>query len=228
MSEKTFVVEKTCPVCEEKTRVVKTRSRLAVLKRDEDGCVHYENFNPYFYTIWTCEHCGFAADEKTFTTKMNDRHLKILRNELLKNKFGVEFVEERTIKNATFALKLAISYLESVEGKFSKMAKYAHQLAWIYRDAGDEDNEKIFLQDAATFYDSALAKENFPVEGLTDSATIYLIAAIYWRLGEYEKCETYLSRLMKDDGLRYRDPKLYDKVRDLWGDVRGALRDAKK
>ncbi|MBR3746874.1 MAG: DUF2225 domain-containing protein [Selenomonadaceae bacterium] len=228
MAEKTFVVEKTCPICEETTRVVKTRSRLAVVKRDEDGCVHYEDFNPYFYTIWTCEHCGFAADEKTFTTKMPDRHVKILRNELLKNKFGVDFVEERTFKNAAFAFKLAISYLESVEGKFSKMAKYAHQLAWVYREAGDEDNEKIFLQDAANFYDSALAKENFPVDGLTDSAAIYIIGAIYWRLGEYEKCATYLSRLMKDDGLRSRDPKLFDKVRDLWGDVRGALRDAKK
>ena len=228
MAEKTFVVKKTCPICQNDTRVIKVRSRLAVTKRDEDGCVHYEDFNPYYYTVWTCEHCGFAADEQTFTTKMNDRHLKILRNELLKNKFGVEFVEKRTIKEATFALKLAISYLESVEGKFSKMAKYSHQLAWIYRDAGDEDNEKIFLQDAANFYDSALAKENFPVDGLTDSATIYLIAAIYWRLGEHEKCETYLARLMKDDGLRFREPKLADRVRDLWGDVRAALRDAKK
>ena len=228
MAEKTFVVEKTCPICQEMTRVVKTRSRLPVLKRDEDGCVHYEDFNPYFYTVWACEHCGFAADEKTFTTKIPDRHLKILRGDLLSNKFGIDFVEERTAEDAIFIFKLAISYLEEVEDKFSKQAKYTHQLAWVYREAGDEVNEKKFLAKAAQLYDTALAKENFPVDGLTDSAAIYIIGAIYWRLGEYEKCAAYLSRLMKDDGLRSRDPRLADRVRDLWGDVRGALRDAKK
>ena len=228
MAEKTFTVKKTCPICQQETRVIKTRSRLVVLKRDEDGCVHYENFNPYFYTIWTCEHCGFAADEKTFTTKMPDRHVKILRGDLLANKFGVDFVEERTADDAIFVLKLALSYLERVEDKFFKQAKFTHQLAWIYREIGDEDNERQFMEKAAQLYDAALAKENFPNDGLSDSATIYIISAIYWRLGEYEKCATYLSRLMKDDTLRSREPKLADKVRDLWGDVRGALRDAKK
>lgn len=228
MSDKTFTVEKTCPICQESTRVVKVRSRLPVLKRDEDGCVHYEDFNPYYYTVWTCEHCGFAADEKTFTTKMPDRHLKILRGDLLTNKFGMDFAEERTLDDAIFALKLAISYVERVEGKFSTQAKYAHQLAWIYRDAGDEVNERKFLERAAKLYDSALAKENFPVDGLSDSGAVYLIGAIYCRLGEPEKSAAYLSRLVGDDGLRNRDPRLFDKVRDLWGDVRAALRDAKK
>ena len=228
MAEKTFVVKKTCPICQKETRVIKTRSRLHVLKRDEDGCVHYNDFNPYFYTIWACEHCGFAADEKTFTTKMHNRHVKVLRDDLLANKFGVDFVEERTADDAIFVLKLAISYMERVEDKFFKQAKYTHQLAWVYREAGDEDNERKFLEKAAQLYDASLAKENFPNDGLSDSATIYLISAIYWRLGEYEKCAAYLARLMKDDTLRSREPKLADKVRDLWGDVRAALRDAKK
>ena len=229
MSDKTFTVKKPCPICQEDTRVVKVRSRLPVLKRDEDGCVHYEGgFNAYFYTVWTCEHCGFAADEKTFTTKMPDRHLKILRGELLKNKFGVDFVEERTLDDAVFAFKLAISYVEQVEGKFFTQAKYAHQLAWLYRDALDEDNERKFLERAIRLYDASLAKETYPIEGLSDSGATYLISALYRRLGENEKCAAYLSRLMKDDGLRSRDPRLVDKVRDMWSDVRSLLRDAKK
>ena len=185
MAEKTFVVKKTCPICQKDTRVIKTRSRLIVVKRDEDGCVHYDGFNPYFYTVWACEHCGFAADEKTFTTKMPDRHVKILREHLLKKKQGVKFVEERTAEDAILALKLAISYMEQVEDKLFKQAKFTHQLAWIYREIGDEDNERKFLEKAAQLYDAALAKENFPIDGLSDSATIYLISAIYWRLDEY-------------------------------------------
>ena len=37
----TFVVEKTCPICGKKTRVVKTRARLIATESDRDFCVHY-------------------------------------------------------------------------------------------------------------------------------------------------------------------------------------------
>ena len=66
MGEYTFIVEKPCPMCEKTTRVVKLKSRMISEKTDEDFCVHYKNFNPYLYRIWYCEHCGYAADEKTF------------------------------------------------------------------------------------------------------------------------------------------------------------------
>ena len=59
----TFVVEKKCPVCGETTRIVKTKSRIIVDHTDEDFCVHYQEFNPYYYRIWVCEHCGYAEDE---------------------------------------------------------------------------------------------------------------------------------------------------------------------
>ena len=59
----TFVVEKECPICGEKTRVTKTRSRVIVEKKDVDLCTHYKDFNPYLYTIWVCEHCGYAGPE---------------------------------------------------------------------------------------------------------------------------------------------------------------------
>ena len=67
----TFVVEKQCPICEQMTHVTKTRSRVIVEKTDVDLCTHYKDFNPYLYTICVCEHCGYAADEKTFMREMN-------------------------------------------------------------------------------------------------------------------------------------------------------------
>ena len=224
MAEKTFVVEKTCSICEEMTRVVKTRSRLAVTKRDEDGCVHYEDFNPYFYTIWTCEHCGFAADETTFTTKIPDRHLAILRGVLLNKNIKVPFVEERTLGNASTAFRLALKFLDIIDGKASKKAKYAHQLAWIYREDGDINQENEFMAKAAQYYEAALAKEHFPIGELTDNAVVYLVAAIYYRLGERQKCTSYLSRLIGDKSVREREPRIFDKARDLWGDIRGRSR----
>ena len=224
MVDKTFVVEKTCPICEKTMRVVKTRSRITVTKRDDDACTHYENFNPYYYTVWVCEHCGFAADESTFTTKMPDRYLKILRSVLLTRNIKIPFVAERTVENAATSFRLALKYLEIIHGKASKKAKYAHQLAWIYRIAGDTAQETEFLQKAAEFYEEALTTEHFPIDALTDNAVVYLIAAIYKRLGNEKKATIYLSKLIGDQGVRTREPRIYDRARDLWGDIRAARR----
>lgn len=218
--EKTFIVEKTCPVCEKTFRVVKTRSRLMVTKRDEDACTHYKDFNPYYYTVWVCEHCGFAADEKTFTTKIPDRHLTILRAVLLTKNIKVPFVEERTMEDASTAFRLALKFLDLINGKASKKAKYAHQLAWIYREAGDKTQEDEFLTKAADYYEKALAKESFPIGELTDNAVIYLVAAIYFRLGDQKQATSYLSRLISDKSVREREPRIFDKARDLWADIR--------
>ena len=73
-NEFTFVVEKPCPVCGQNTRIVKVKSRLMIQRTDDDYCCHYRDFNPYFYTILACEHCGYAADEKHFLTVLPDRH----------------------------------------------------------------------------------------------------------------------------------------------------------
>ena len=220
--DKTFVVEKICPICEKKMRVVKTRSRIQVLSRDEDACTHYENFNQYYYTVWICENCGFAADEKTFTTKIPDRHLQLLRSVLLTRNIKIPFAAERTIENAATAFRLALKYQDIIRGKASKKAKYAHQLAWVYREAGDKEQETEFLIKAANFYEEALAKEHFPIGELTDNAVVYLIAAIYKRLGQPEKAVPYLSQLIGDQGVREREPRVYDKARDLWGDMRAS------
>lgn len=220
MADKTFVVEKICPVCEQKMRVVKTRSRIMATNRDEDACVHYADFNPYYYTVWICENCGLAADEKTFTTKMPDRHLLILRAVLLTKNIKVPFAAERSIEHATTSFRLALKYQDLIHGKASKKAKYAHQLAWVYREAGDVAQEREFLEKAAKFYEEALATEHFPVGELTDNAVVYLIAAIYRRLGEPDKATPYLSKLIGDQGVRQREPRVFDKARDLWSDIR--------
>lgn len=222
MADKTFVVEKTCPICEKTMRVVKTRSRIMVKSRDEDACVHYDDFNPYYYTVWVCENCGFAADEKTFTTKIPDRHLLILRAVLLTKNIKVPFAAERTIEHAATSFLLALKYQDLIHGKSSKKAKYAHQLAWIYREAGNKEKEKEFLAKAAKYYEEALAAEHFPIGELTDNAVIYLLAAIYRRLDEPEKATTYLSQLIGDQSVRQREPRVYDKARDLWSDVRAS------
>ncbi len=220
-AENTFVVEKTCPICGKETRVIKTRSRLVVEKRDEDLCVHYKGFSPYYYRIWVCEHCGFAADEPTFTTHMPSKHREKLSEFLKQKELEIEFTETRTLPDAVGSFIMALVYLDIINGPASKKASYNLNVAWLYRFAGIyPEKESEYLNLAAELFDESLAKERYPIGGLSDMAAIYLIGAIYYRLGNTEKCTQYLSKIISDQSVRTSEPKVFDKARDLWGDIR--------
>ena len=51
---------------------------------------------------------------------------------------------------------------------------------------------------------------------------IYLMGAIYFRLGEAETATQYLSRIISDNDSRIQERKLYEKARRLWQDIRAA------
>lgn len=219
--DNTFVVEKICPVCQQETRVIKTRSRLVVEKRDEDLCVHYKGFSPYYYRIWICEHCGFAADESTFTARLPNKHREKLWEFLRQKDLDIEFTETRTLPDAVGSFLMALTYLDIINGPASKKASYNLNVGWLYRFTGEyQEEEREYLTLAAEQFNESLAKEHYPIGGLTDSAAVYLVGAIYYRLGDYEKCTQYLSKIISDQNIRTSEPKVFDKARDLWGDIR--------
>lgn len=220
MGEFTFVVEKTCPICGESTRVVKTKSKLLMDHMDEDFCVHYQRFNPYFYKIWFCEKCGFAADEKTFLGTIPELHKRKIQEFLAKRKLGLEFVEERKTPEAVASFKLAIFYAELTDQPLAKRAGLYLELAWIYRDAEDEENENEMLKRAAELYDRSLMTERYPINGMSDSMAMYLIGAIYFRMKDYEKSTQYISRIIGDQNIRNNEAQIYKRARDLWQEIR--------
>ena len=220
MASYTFTVEKDCPICGQSTRVVKTRARLVKERTDEDFCVHYKDFNPYYYRVWICEHCGFAGDEKTFTSQMPDRDRQKIKKFLNGKKVSVAFTENRDLPEAVASFRLAIFFLDLIDASFSRRAGLYLGLAWIYRFAEDEERENETIRKAAELYDHSIMTERYPIGGMTDLMVIYILGAIYFRIGDFEKCTQYLSRLIGNKEIRTTEPKLYDKARDLWADVR--------
>ena len=218
----TFVVEKPCPICGKKTHVTKTRSRIIVEKTDVDLCTHYKDFNPYLYTIWVCEHCGYAADEKTFMAAMPARSKEKITEFLQGRNVNFKFAETRGVPEAVASYKLAIYYAEMTEASLAHRAGLYMKLAWVYRLAGDEENEKPFLRKAAELYDQSVMTERYPIGQMSDTMAIFLVGAIYYELGETETATQYISRLISDQNLRATDPQMYDRARSLWTDVREA------
>ncbi len=220
MGQYTFTVEKKCPICGETTRVVKVKSKLLAERTDEDFCVHYKDFNPYFYKIWFCEHCGFAADEKTFLGSIPLTHKRKIQEFLNSRKLGLKFVEERQVPDAVASFKLAIFYAELTGQSLAKRAGLYLELGWIYRASEEKEREGEMLERAISLYDRSLMTERYPINGLSDNTVIYLIGAIYYRLHDFEKSTQYLSRIIGDQRIRDEDIVLYKRARDLWQRVR--------
>jgi len=94
------------------------------------------------------------------------------------------------------------------------------ELAWIYRYSAEKDKEMEMLQTAAELYDKSLMTENYPQSGMSDAICMYLIGAIYYRMGDFEKSGQYLSRIIGDQNIRTNDKKTFEKARDLWQTIR--------
>lgn len=228
----TYSVDRQCPICGEKIQVTKTRSRMIKIKQDSDFCVHYKEFNPYYYDIWVCSHCGYASDEKHFDTLREKEKVKIA--EFLKNrKVKIAYKEIRTRPEAISAFKLALYYADLIGAPESRKAALYLKLGWLYREGAEEAEEKGQEEEAAAFrekeqevlvralegYDKALTTERFPIGSMTDTAATYLIGELYRRTGNTEKAIQYLSRVIGDKRAR-NETVIYNLARDLWQDMR--------
>lgn len=220
MSEFTFVVEKKCPICGESTRVVKIRSKIPVINTDEDFCAHYRGFNPYFYHIWVCEHCGFAADEKNFLSPMPAKYKANIRKYLEEKKLKFIFMEERGMPEAVASYRLAQLFADMQNFSLYQQAGILLRIAWLYRITEEKEKELEFMQQALTMYERSQATEHYPQGNMTVNDLTYLIGAIYYRMGNNEKCLRYLSDLRMVKDLRIVAPKVYEYTKKLWEKVR--------
>lgn len=228
----TYSVERECPICGEKIQVTKTRARLIKIKQDSDFCVHYKDFNPYYYDIWVCSHCGYASDEKHFDT-LREKEKEKIAEFLAPRKVKIEYKEIRTRADAINAFKLALYYTDLIGAPESRKAALYLKLGWLYREAVEEAKEKEQEKEEAEFkekeqevlvralegYDKALSTERFPIGSMTDTAATYLIGELHRRTGNTEKAIQYLSRVIGDKRSR-NESNIYNLARDLWQDMR--------
>jgi len=220
-SEKfTVVLEKRCPICEQKSRVVKPKSRLNTERRDVDYCVHFKDFDPYLYTVFACEHCGFAAEEKKFTGVIPNKTKESLREFLSQNDMKMPFSEERSPQDALSFFELAILFSELTDHSKGRQAILNLNAAWVCRCEGLPDRERVYMEQAAADFADALDNERWPINGISDDMAVYLCAAIYYLIGDYDRSTTWLGRTMNNANLRATAPKLFEQARDIWQEIK--------
>lgn len=221
----TYISEKTCPICESKTRIVQCKSRLVADTLDLDFCMHYKNFNPYLYTIWVCEMCGYAAEETRFQDRYADKVRKGLREFLSQNNMRTPFVETRKSEEALAFYEAAIFFNETFEPSQGRQAGLYQKMAWICRIEGDVEKEKEYLLKAAELYEVSLDSERYPVGKVSDTAATYIVAVNNFMLKDYDKASYYLNQIIGNQNLRLTAPKIYEKARGIWQDIRAMKAD---
>lgn len=220
-----YTTKKKCPLCGKETRVHKLRAKIPVEKTDVDMCVHYAGVNAYAYRIWVCEHCGYAEDEAHFTNGISERAKEKIRTFLSGRKIGLQFQEERTLDDGITALKLAIYYAKLTEEETkAHLAGLNANLAWIYREKNDEENEIAFLKAASELYEQSLMTENWPQGPMTETACSYMIAAIAFRLRAYDRVGKFLGPIIQDKSLEEREKQLFKRSQELWVELREAMK----
>ena len=216
----TFVVDRNCPVCGRKTRIVMNKVRLVAETIDFDFCVHYKDFNPYLYTIWVCEHCGYAADDVKFQERLPERVRKSIKDFLEENNFKTPFVDTRTKEEALTLYEMAIYFNKIFEKSLGRQALLYQKMAWLCRIENNEAKEKEYLLNCAELFEQSINTERYPIGKVGDDLATFTIGVNYYLLGEFDKATRFLSGIINSNQMRITSPKLYEKTRDIWQDLR--------
>ncbi|BBB90352.1 MAG TPA: DUF2225 domain-containing protein [Methylomusa anaerophila] len=216
----TYEAEKNCPVCEKNFRVTKVRSRQVMVSQDADFCAHFKDINPYYYTVWVCPHCGYAAGEARFGEMMSAAAKDQIQKFLAARQVNVNFCGERTREQAINAYKLAIFYAELIASPYSWQADLYLKLGWIYRESEQAAEEMAALTKACELYELALARERLPIGGtLSEMAVTYLIGELAHRTGQYGKASAYLNKVVGNPAVK-QEPRIAALAREAWQQMR--------
>ena len=223
MADPLYQVEKTCPICEKKFKLTKTRGQAVSVSTDTDFCTRFADLNPYYYTIWVCPHCGFAAHEERFFTLLEGARLK-MKEFLEGRKVNLDLSGSRTWDQAVTSYKLAIFYAGMVSLPASHIASLELRLAWLYREKEMVAEEQDMLQKAIDAYKAAFLKEKMPIGGNLSEVTLtYLIGELLRRVGNLDEALSYLGRVVSNPQAK-NEKRILDLAREAWH----AARDAKK
>lgn len=207
-------------MCDKEITVTRVRNRLAMLKQDSDFCTYYKDMNPYYYSIWVCPHCGYAAQDSYF--EETPAAFGVIKDFLAGRTVKANFCGERTRDTAIATYKLAIFFAEMAGALPSRLAGLYLKLAWLYREAGQSE-EAAMLDKAREYYEQAFLKEKTPIGNMTEVTLEYLIGELLRRTGRLPEALSYLGKVVGNPRAR-EEKRILEMARDAWN----LARDAKK
>lgn len=208
----------TCPVCDNvfQARAVKS-SAYRRQKSDSDLHIRYSLINPYFYEVYLCNICGYAAMKQDFE-KIRDSQMDLIQKKISLKWQGRRYPEVYDNDIAIERYKLALLNSVVIEAKASRKALNCLRIAWMYRLKEDDQNEQLFLKQALEGFNNAYLNEEFPICGMDKFTVMYLIGELNRRTENLDEANLWFSKIITT-------PSVPQKIKDLARDQRDLIKE---
>jgi uncharacterized protein (DUF2225 family) len=184
-----FEKDTTCPICKKSFPVSMIRSsRLKLKAIAPDLRQFYEDFEPLWYMVWCCPHCGYANFYYQFR-QVSELMKKCIMNEAKEFQDGgmkVDFSVPRNINEVFRAYYMCYRTIRLGNASSDSMAKLWLRLSWLFQDAGDEEMYCKASSNALECYMDAFlnTRKTLPEQ---DSRMCLLLGELNLRLKNYEE-----------------------------------------
>jgi len=254
----TFQIKVKCPVCNQADIAcyeLKDKSLTSALDRSQvpryTGVKPFRSVNYSLFSVTVCPSCLFASPDKrdflTFSVQARAENksqlspfaLDELRKRVDERKkivpvpdFAAFFAHPRRPEAAIAGYRLAIHRAlaeASLETPLAwyKAGMYEIKIALLQRDAGKDDTD--ILKEAAKYLANSFRASELKLPD-QECQLVYLLSALFLRLGDQAQCQSYLGVLEKWKGEiakgQSQNPDLtaahvdrwLDKAKELWTD----------
>lgn len=210
-----------CPVCDNNfnARAIK-KSSYRILKKDSDFFIRYSIINPYFYDVWVCDECGYAAMKNDFE-HLNDYDADIIREKISPKWKSKNYPDVYDIDLAITRYKLSLLNYYTINAKSSKKGMNSLKIAWMYRIKEDKEKEIKFLNQALKNFQDAYYDEPSPIYGMDKFTTMYLIGELLRRTGKGEDSLIWFSQVITST-------MASQKIKNLARDQKDLIKDTTK
>lgn len=205
----------TCPVCDKpfKSLAVKA-NRARVVSHDLDLRPKYEPVDALKYIVISCPFCGYSARERNFP------NITVNQKKMVREKIGAFFkpapvMEEKKVYSYEEALgrfQMAFATAMSIVAKSSEKAYLCLYMSWLVRGQRNElqegnaadpikleeyrETEKELRSKALEGLVYARQTEDYPICGMDMYTVDYIIAALYYKSGEFDKAMKLLPEII--------------------------------
>jgi len=234
LDEKACLLDKTitCRICDAKFKSKSVKAGKAkMVSQDVDLRPRYREIDTIKYGITACPVCGYAALAKNFDI-LTSGQASLVREKISSSFTGLpEPGETYTYDDAITRHKLALVNAVVKRGKTSERAYLCLLIAWLVRgkreeaankpdaDAAElsklEAEEKEFLEKAHEGFKEAFVKENFPLCGLDEQTSTYLIAALAYETGNFSEAVQWAGRIILNKNAPDRIKEKARNIKDL-------------
>ena len=223
----------TCPVCGEefKNKTVRTgKNRLVRIERDLRQV--YTPVDQVKYDVVACPYCGYAALTKFFDSPTRMQIEGVRKNICLNyrtQRWGEDYY---TYEDAKKRLQLALANSIAKSAKSSEKAFICLKIAWVLRGERDvldpeapdfetmkKENEAAEIEALDNAYEGfvqARQTEGYPMCGMDEPTTDFLIGALAFETGRYDVASKMVSTLLTS---RTASSHIKDKARELKEDI---------